>query len=65
MKRNFARGPARLYARLMFVVFAALVARAPAHAERDALSLVADTWTRHRSVKTEREESEILLITAP
>ncbi len=36
-----------------------------AYAEQDAQTLVADTWARYRSVKTEREESEILIVSAP
>jgi Outer membrane lipoprotein-sorting protein len=52
------------------VVFLAVSLPAPclsgvAHAEQDALALVTDTWTRYRSVKTEREESEILVVSAP
>ena len=38
---------------------------AVAHAEPDALTLITDTWTRYRSVKSEREESEILIVSAP
>src|SRR3990172_5171233 len=41
--------------------FAGSVARA----ESDALALVTDTWARYRSVKTEREESEILIVSKP
>src|ERR1700687_5422193 len=36
-----------------------------ASAQQDALSLISETWTRYRSVKTEREESEILIVSAP
>lgn len=36
-----------------------------AHAEADGLALITETWTRYRSVKTEREESEILIVSAP
>ncbi len=38
---------------------------AGARAEQDAAALVRDTWARYRSVKTEREESEILIVSAP
>ena len=34
-------------------------------AEPDALALITDTWARYRSVKTEREESEILIVSGP
>lgn len=37
----------------------------PVQAEQDGLSLVTETWARYRSVKTEREESEILIVGAP
>jgi len=37
----------------------------PARAESDALALITETWTRYRSVKSEREECEILVVTAP
>jgi hypothetical protein len=36
-----------------------------AYAEQDGLALVTETWARYRSVKTEREESEILIVSAP
>ena len=36
-----------------------------ASADQDGLGLVTDTWARYRSVKTEREESEILIVSAP
>jgi hypothetical protein len=36
-----------------------------AHAAPDGLALITDTWERYRSVKTEREESEILIVSAP
>jgi len=36
-----------------------------ARAEPDGLALITDTWARYRSVKTEREESEILIVSAP
>jgi hypothetical protein len=34
-------------------------------ADDDGESLVADAWARHRSVRTEREEAEILVVTGP
>jgi hypothetical protein len=34
-------------------------------AESDGLALITDTWARYRSVKTEREESEILIVSTP
>src|SRR5437879_632109 len=36
-----------------------------AHAEQDGTTLITDTWSRYRSVKTEREESEIFIVSAP
>jgi hypothetical protein len=36
-----------------------------ARAEQDGLAVIAETWTRYRSVKTEREESEILIVSTP
>ena len=35
-----------------------------AFAQQDAAALITDTWARYRSVKTEREESEILIVSA-
>lgn len=51
----------------MLVAVAALLwcVAAAAHAEQDGTALISDTWTRYRSVKTEREESEILIVSAP
>ena len=40
-------------------------AASAAHAAPDALALISETWTRYRSVKTEREESDILIVSAP
>ena len=53
--------------RYLLVASAALLgAPGPAaSAEPDGLGLVTDTWARYRSVKTEREESEILIVSAP
>ncbi len=36
-----------------------------AQAEQDGQALITETWARYRSVKTEREESEILIVSAP
>ena len=36
-----------------------------AYAQQDGLALITETWARYRSVKTEREESEILIVSAP
>jgi Outer membrane lipoprotein-sorting protein len=36
-----------------------------AFAEPDALTVVNDTWSRYRAVKTEREESDILIVSDP
>jgi hypothetical protein len=36
-----------------------------ARAEPDGLALITETWARYRSAKTEREESEILIVSAP
>lgn len=50
------------------LLFAALIlccTSAVAHADPDGLTIVSDTWTRYRSVKTEREESDILIVSAP
>lgn len=38
---------------------------APVCAQQDAGALISETWTRYRSVKTEREESEILIVSTP
>lgn len=38
---------------------------AAAPAQPDGAALITDTWARYRSVKTEREETEILIISAP
>lgn len=48
-------------------VFVALLwcAGSVAHAEQDGLGLVTETWGRYRRVNTEREESEILIVSAP
>jgi hypothetical protein len=53
--------------RYLFPVSAALLwcASLAAYAEQDGLALVTETWARYRSVKTEREESEILIVSAP
>ncbi len=52
--------------RLQFLAVALVfLASPPAHAEPDGQALVSETWERYRSVKTEREESEILIISAP
>ncbi|MGD0949382.1 MAG: outer membrane lipoprotein-sorting protein [Candidatus Binatia bacterium] len=53
--------------RYLFLVSAALLwcASLVAYAEEDGLALISDTWARYRSVKTEREESEILIVSAP
>jgi hypothetical protein len=56
-----------LHARHLLVASVALWSCAipVASAEQDGLALVTDTWTRYRSVKSEREESEILVVSAP
>jgi hypothetical protein len=36
-----------------------------ARADQDALAIISTTWERYRSVKTEREESEILIVSQP
>ena len=36
-----------------------------AHADPDPLALITDTWARYRSVKAEREESELLVVSKP
>jgi hypothetical protein len=53
--------------RYLFLVSAALLwcASLVAYAEQDGLALITETWARYRSVKTEREESEILIVSAP
>ena len=53
--------------RYLLAASAALLwcAGTPASAEPDGLGLITDTWARYRSVKTEREESEILIVSAP
>jgi hypothetical protein len=53
--------------RYLFLVSTALLwcASLVAYAEQDGLALITDTWARYRSVKTEREESEILIVSAP
>jgi hypothetical protein len=53
--------------RNLFLVSAALLwcASLVAYAEQDGLALISETWARYRSVKTEREESEILIVSAP
>ena len=53
--------------RYLFPVSAALLwcASLVAYAEQDGLALITETWARYRSVKTEREESEILIVSAP
>ena len=51
---------------LLFAAAVLLSCIAPlAHAESDGSALVTETWSRYRSVKTEREESEILIVSAP
>ena len=51
---------------LLLVSAALLSCAAPvARADRDGLALVTETWARYRSVKTEREESEILIVSTP
>jgi hypothetical protein len=51
---------------LFFVLVALLWFAGPvAYAEQDGLALITETWARYRSVKTEREESEILVVSAP
>jgi hypothetical protein len=49
------------------LAFAALLwcAGSVAHAQPDGAALITETWARYRSVKTEREESEILIVSAP
>ena len=42
-----------------------LAAAAAARAAPDGVTLVTDTWARYRSVKTEREESEIFVVSKP
>jgi hypothetical protein len=42
-----------------------LVSSAQAWAAAAGAALIADTWARYRTVKSEREESEILVVTAP
>jgi hypothetical protein len=52
---------------LLFLALVTLLWRS-AHvvrAESDAVGLVSDTWARYRSVKTEREESEMLIVSQP
>lgn len=53
--------------RYLFPVSAAFLwcASLVAYAEQDGLALITETWARYRSVKTEREESEILIVSAP
>lgn len=54
--------------RLRYLLFAAALvgcANRIAFAQQDAAALISDTWARYRSVKTEREESEILIVSAP
>jgi outer membrane lipoprotein-sorting protein len=55
--------------RLRLLPFACAVlwccASSLARADEDGLAVITDTWARYRSVKTEREESEILIVTAP
>jgi hypothetical protein len=43
----------------------ALATGAPAWAAADGATLVGDVWARYRTVKSEREESEILVVTTP
>ncbi len=43
----------------------ALTATVPAYAEPEAATLIADMWGHYRSVGTEREESEILIVAHP
>jgi len=56
-------------ARLRFVLLAVGVfaswPHSVAHAEADALALITETWARYRNAKTEREESEILIVSTP
>jgi hypothetical protein len=42
-----------------------LLSAQAASAQQDGLSLVSETWNRYRSVKSEREESEIFIISKP
>jgi outer membrane lipoprotein-sorting protein len=52
-------------AQLLLLALAVVSWCASAHAAPDALALVNETWSRYRSVKTEREESEILIVSSP
>jgi hypothetical protein len=51
--------------RLRVIIAFALITVAPVHAENDATALVRDTWARYRSVKTERENLDMLLVKNP
>jgi len=50
---------------LSALVLVLLCTGSVAYAEQDGVGLITDTWARYRSVKTEREESEILIVSAP
>ncbi|MBI4515688.1 MAG: outer membrane lipoprotein-sorting protein [Deltaproteobacteria bacterium] len=49
----------------VFICTALALNLGAARAQSDALTLISETWTRYRSVKTEREESEILIVSGP
>jgi hypothetical protein len=48
-----------------FAALILLTGSAPLQAGQDGLALITATWDRYRSVKSEREESEILVVSAP
>jgi hypothetical protein len=62
---NFSMTMVRLRHLLLASAALSWCAGAVASAEQDAAALITDTWARYRSVKTEREESEILIVSAP
>jgi len=51
--------------RLALAAVLVLGAASAAFAEQDAQSQITEVWTRYRSVKSEREECEILVVTSP
>ncbi|HVM96006.1 MAG TPA: outer membrane lipoprotein-sorting protein [Candidatus Acidoferrales bacterium] len=59
------RGGWRVYCGLLFLASSGLSNPLPASASDDALTIINDTWSHYRSVKTEREESEILIVRSP